>query len=376
MALIRLTDPKGENDRQPPAAARQGPRDQGRRATGDRVDDVDLQGPDRLRRAGVHARRAASSRSAPTTRRTSSTASARRAPSSRCRPRTWSRRSPARPGCRPKVTSTSVVHEFFQQSNETDWDFAWRLALMHDYEVVVDDTTLKFRPANKAAGAPVALQLAGHADLVPPAHERRPAGRRRSTSAPGTRRARRSSTAPRPARADDLPGRRRSARRSPTTSAAARPRSPIASRPTTARPTRSPSRRWTGWPTPSSRPTASRSATRRSRPAQGQGRRRRHAVRRHVHGHVARRTRYRGATGYQTTFQISGRSSRTLLELMRPPQERDWAAPARGRRGDQQQRPRPDGPRAREVSRACRDTRGVRVGARSRRRAPATRAAC
>ena len=34
---------------------------------------------------------------------------------------------------------------------------------------------------------------------------------------------------------------------------------------------------------------------------------------------------YRGATGYQTHFQISGRSSRTLLELMRPPQERDWA---------------------------------------------------
>ena len=31
-----------------------------------------------------------------------------------------------------------VVHEFFQQSNETDWDFVWRLALMHDYEVVVE----------------------------------------------------------------------------------------------------------------------------------------------------------------------------------------------------------------------------------------------
>ena len=35
---------------------------------------------------------------------------------------------------------------------------------------------------------------------------------------------------------------------------------------------------------------------------------------------------YRGTTGYQTTFQISGRSSRTLLELMRPPKERDWSA--------------------------------------------------
>jgi phage protein D len=35
---------------------------------------------------------------------------------------------------------------------------------------------------------------------------------------------------------------------------------------------------------------------------------------------------YRGATGYQTSFQISGRSSRTLLELIRQPEERDWSA--------------------------------------------------
>ena len=56
-------------------------------------------------------------------------------------------------GLSPKVASTDVVHEFFQQSNETDWDFLWRLALMHDYEVVVDDTTLEFRPANKGDGA-------------------------------------------------------------------------------------------------------------------------------------------------------------------------------------------------------------------------------
>ncbi len=35
---------------------------------------------------------------------------------------------------------------------------------------------------------------------------------------------------------------------------------------------------------------------------------------------------YRGETGYKTSFQISGRSSRTLLELIRPPQQRDWSA--------------------------------------------------
>jgi uncharacterized protein involved in type VI secretion and phage assembly len=35
---------------------------------------------------------------------------------------------------------------------------------------------------------------------------------------------------------------------------------------------------------------------------------------------------YRGATGYRTAFQISGRSSRTLLELIRPPEVRDWSS--------------------------------------------------
>ena len=57
-----------------------------------------------------------------------------------------------------EIKSTSVVHEFFQQSNETDWDFLWRLALMHDYEVVVTDGKLNFRPANVSAGSAVALR--------------------------------------------------------------------------------------------------------------------------------------------------------------------------------------------------------------------------
>jgi phage protein D len=56
-------------------------------------------------------------------------------------------------GLRAKVTSTDVVHEFFQQSNETDWDFGWRLALMHDYELLVIDNDLTFRPANTTQGA-------------------------------------------------------------------------------------------------------------------------------------------------------------------------------------------------------------------------------
>ena len=122
-------------------------------ATGRPRDDVDLQGPDRGGRARVHA---AGLRDLDPRLRQGAQAqprSARRARSSRCRPRTWSRKVAGEAGLSPKVTSTSVVHEFFQQSNETDWDFVWRLALMHDFEVVVDDTTLEFRPANKAATA-------------------------------------------------------------------------------------------------------------------------------------------------------------------------------------------------------------------------------
>ena len=148
-------------------------------------------------------------------------------------------------GLAPKVTSTSVVHEFFQQSNETDWDFVWRLALMHDYEVVVDDNTLEFRPANEARRRRGRAELAGHADLVPPAHERRAAADDGQRPRAGIRRARQIVNGTRGQRRDDLARPACSAARSPTTSAAARPRSPTASPPTTARPTRSPSPRST-----------------------------------------------------------------------------------------------------------------------------------
>src|SRR6478672_9417820 len=60
-------------------------------------------------------------------------------------------------GLTARAQSTDVVHEFFQQSNETDWDFLWRIALQHDYLVVADDQTVHFRPADKSAGAAVSL---------------------------------------------------------------------------------------------------------------------------------------------------------------------------------------------------------------------------
>jgi phage protein D len=40
-------------------------------------------------------------------------------------------------------------YKFVQQNNETDWSFLWRLARLHDFEVVVVDKTLQFRRAGQ-----------------------------------------------------------------------------------------------------------------------------------------------------------------------------------------------------------------------------------
>jgi uncharacterized protein involved in type VI secretion and phage assembly len=46
---------------------------------------------------------------------------------------------------------------FVQQSNETDWDFLWRLALEADLEVKCSGQQLHFRAAGAAEGAPITL---------------------------------------------------------------------------------------------------------------------------------------------------------------------------------------------------------------------------
>ncbi len=61
-------------------------------------------------------------------------------------------------GLSAQVTSTSVIFEFFQQSAETDWDFIARLARMHDYRFGVDASKLVFEPAGNAEGAAVTLK--------------------------------------------------------------------------------------------------------------------------------------------------------------------------------------------------------------------------
>jgi Rhs element Vgr protein len=52
--------------------------------------------------------------------------------------------------------STSDVHEFMQQDNETDWDFIWRLAERVGFEFVVVDKVGHFR--KPSADNPVALE--------------------------------------------------------------------------------------------------------------------------------------------------------------------------------------------------------------------------
>jgi phage protein D len=54
-----------------------------------------------------------------------------------------------RAGFQVEVEESGGVHDFVQQSNETDWDFLWRLARRVDCEVVVEKRTLSFRKATR-----------------------------------------------------------------------------------------------------------------------------------------------------------------------------------------------------------------------------------
>jgi phage protein D len=50
------------------------------------------------------------------------------------------------------IESTGSPHPYMAQANETDWAFCWRLAELEDFEVVVDDNDFHFRRANTEAG--------------------------------------------------------------------------------------------------------------------------------------------------------------------------------------------------------------------------------
>jgi phage protein D len=221
------------------------------------------------------------------------------------------------------IQSTNVVHEFFQQSNETDWDFGWRLALMHDYELVVDDTKLHFRPANKASGAPIALKW--QEDLI--SFRPRMSGVQQPTTVN--------------VRAWDPKGKQNvngSAANAVTSSKPGVQRATVANDlggGTTAVTDRVAAN------VSEANALATSTLNRLADAfyeAEGVafGNPKIHAGAQVKIANVgskfagtftvsATTHSYRGGSGYQTAFQITGRSSRTLLELMRQPKERDWS---------------------------------------------------
>ena len=81
--------------------------------------------------------------------------------------------------------SSGDPHDFIQQDNETDWDFIWRLAERCGFEFVVEDQKAYFRKPGRAGA--VELEWPKTLSSLPPADDRRPAGRRRSASSPTTR---------------------------------------------------------------------------------------------------------------------------------------------------------------------------------------------
>jgi uncharacterized protein involved in type VI secretion and phage assembly len=50
------------------------------------------------------------------------------------------------------ISSAGDVHDFVQQNNETDWEFLWRLARRIDFEVSVDQGALNFQKASSDGG--------------------------------------------------------------------------------------------------------------------------------------------------------------------------------------------------------------------------------
>ena len=62
-----------------------------------------------------------------------------------------------------QAEATTAKHEFFQQNNETDWELIQRLASMLEYEVVMVDGVLRFRKIPESAPQPLELEYGGNA---------------------------------------------------------------------------------------------------------------------------------------------------------------------------------------------------------------------
>jgi phage protein D/phage baseplate assembly protein gpV len=226
-------------------------------------------------------------------------------------------------GLTAEVASTSVVHEFFQQSNESDWDFMWRLALMHDYGVVVDDAKLLFKPANGKTGSPVTLRwqdgLISFRPRVSGVQQPKtvnfrgwdPKTKQAITGTAGDGVTTTRAGLVRASVSKDLGG--------GTTAIADRVAASSAEANALTKSTLD--RLSDGFYEADGVAFGNPGVTAGAQvKIEGVGTKFGGTFTVTSSTHT-----YRGATGYQTAFQISGRSSRTLLELMRPPKERDWS---------------------------------------------------
>ncbi|RKQ91379.1 uncharacterized protein involved in type VI secretion and phage assembly [Solirubrobacter pauli] len=223
-----------------------------------------------------------------------------------------------------EIKSTSVVHEFFQQSNETDWAFLWRLAMMHDYEVVVADSKFNFRPANVSKGSATEVRWGDTLQTFRPRMsgiqqvnevEVRAWDPKNKQAVVGTASSPETTSKPGVARsavAGDLGG----------------GKTVVTDRPAAN----------TAEANEIAKATLQRMAdayfeadgVARGNPAIKAGSKLKIAgVGQKFGGEftVSSSTHsYHGHRGYQTSFQISGRSARTLTELIRPPADRDWSS--------------------------------------------------
>jgi uncharacterized protein involved in type VI secretion and phage assembly len=223
-----------------------------------------------------------------------------------------------------QIQPTGVVHEFFQQSNETDFAFAQRLALMHDYEFLVDDSTFHFRPAARGQGGAVRLrwpqELLSFRPRVSGAEQVDEVEVR--TQNPADKRV--ISVRARSAETNAALG----VSRGQVASASGGGGVLVADRIANSR----------GEADAIAKATLDRMADSffeaeglaHGMPDIRAGRKVRiEQVGSAFSGEyvVSASTHlYRGGHGYQTSFTIAGRSARSLLDLMHPPQQRDWAA--------------------------------------------------
>lgn len=62
-------------------------------------------------------------------------------------------------GLTAQTTDSQVIHDYVLQANQSDWQFLQQRAAQINYEVIVDDRTLQFRPVQNATNGPVTLTL-------------------------------------------------------------------------------------------------------------------------------------------------------------------------------------------------------------------------